>query len=53
MLIHNGLPNYIVNDQIKCTIKMSVNKINMATLQPINKHLWNFFTIAKYTTIIN
>ena len=44
-LINNGFSTYIVDEQIK----MFANKINTATLHPINKHLSNFFT----ATIIN
>ena len=52
-LINNGFPNYIVDKLIKRTIKKLANKINTATLHPINKHLSNFFITAKCITIIN
>ena len=32
---------------------MLTNKINTAPLHPVNKHLSNFFTVTKCTTIIN
>ena len=41
-LINNRFPNYIVDKQIKWIIKNAANKINTATLHPINKHLSNF-----------
>ena len=32
---------------------MLTNKINTVQLHPINKHISNFFTVTKCTTIIN
>ena len=32
---------------------MLANKIDTVTLHPVNKHLSNFFTATKYTTIID
>ena len=32
---------------------MLANKINTVPLHPVNKHLSNFFTATKCTTIIN
>ena len=52
-LINNGFPHYIVDEQIKHMIKMLTNKINTVLLHSVNKHISNFFTVTKCTTIIN
>ena len=52
-LMHNGFPNYIVDEQIKRMIK-NVNQQNkQCTTPPSQQTYIKLFTVTKCTTIIN
>ena len=42
-----GSLTILLTKKLKVQLKMLANKINTAPLQPVNKHLSNFFTAAK------
>ena len=41
----------LLMNKLNVQLEMSANKINTATLQPINKNVLNFFIVTKCTTI--
>ena len=49
--INEEFPNYIVDEQIKCTVN-NVSQQNKHCNTPPRKHLSNFFTTTKCSTII-
>ena len=48
-----GFLTILLMNKLNVWSKMLTNKINSVLLDPVNKHILNFFIVTKYTTIIN